>query len=1625
MVSPRCTFLILGLLLLAGTFFAQGTTQKTQAFRSVDIEIPATVDESFRDFAPRSIEMNSGTMTRYIQLNGPLSQSAREQLQQEGIVLHNAIGENILLASIPADIKASTFKKYGIISFFTLAPEAKRIRVLAPSEKLLLKYIDTYDADLVAELLAGNGIELLEHIPDFPAVYIQASEAQVIKLLKLSWVEFVEEQPEKNSYENGLGHLSVRSNLLAATQIEGVTGNGVHIALGDDGWVGEHIDLQNRVIHFPDVNTDFQGQHGDLVAGLIAGAGNIDPRLVSPAPEAMIHVLNDFDAVKHAGSLMDNQNVVVTCTALSDGCNRGYSSLASLADQQILERPTLMHIFSGGNAGQDDCFFGAGTGWGTITGGVKMAKNALTVANIDIHGERVITSSRGPTTDGRLKPDLSALGQEVVSTLPENNYGTISGSSASAPLVTGVWAQLVEAYRNLFDEDPPSALLKAALLNTADDLGKPGPDYSYGWGKVNSINAWKLIQENRYWLDTLIQGETDTLSLTVPDNATQVKVMLYWHDREGNPLSAKALVNNLDLTMTNSEDVLMYPWVLIPEPDSMLLNQQATPGKDSLNNVEQIAIHSPEAGVYDILIHGQNIPFGPQPYVVVFEFETEQLALTHPLGGERLVPGDSIMVLWDASASESPVFIDFSADGTEEWVTIGVDTQQAAMFAWKLPDVTSTNAFFRIRRDGIVDHNDEAVTIMDVPENVKINKVCADYLILKWDSLPGASGYVVYQMGAYSMDSLLQVEENYLEIPIEDPYQAYWFAVSALTEAGKEGPRSKAVRNEIGFQNCLLSVDLGIQQVSSPRTSVLSSCFSQPIPLGIQIKNNGLFAEESFDLFYQLDDGSINSSTYSGSIPPGVTVNVQFDSMLTITAPGHHSLKIWIDYPEDEAAYNDTSHFDLEVIEAIEYGLPFYQAFDSFSHCGESNDCFSVCSLSKGWMNDRNQVGDEIDWRVGEGATSTLYTGPDNDQNTQSKGKYLFLESSQGCYQKTAHLLSPCVNLGNAEHPKLSFWYHMYGADMGKLHVDLFDGEQWYPNIIVPVLGDRGKQWQKVEADLTAFAGKIIMLRFRGVTGDGFLSDLAIDNVAIYDAFDAPVGGVIVADFSTCPGQSFSISDNSFNSPTTWEWKIHPSSVEFVDGTEASSANPVLQFQEPGEYQVSLVVSNEYGDFVVVLDEPIEVTTGRSLPVIMDFESDSLFELGWNVVNEDGGITWDAIELYGDDNEPTTTFFMNNHNYLDQGEEDLLISPVIDLTDADKPLLRFDVAYNYYDFEYSDKLLVKISTNCGETFEHTVFDKSGALLATVDNTPISADPPETNYWRTEVIDLSDFKGYSIVVQFVNVNGFGNNLYLDNIIVHEQENYPTATFNWVPERDTVCSPEEVTFFHTSNGAPIDRWQWSFGAGASPEESNVAGPQRVSFSSPGTYAVSLNTSNQIGADHYARDLIIGGQPTAQFTYELERGRCSFINFSRWATSYYWDFGDGHYSRLKNPIHQYEESGRYTVTLHTSSDCGEHIKEVPVSVILEGTPGKELDFSILPNPTSGMVSLRIHTLSYNQTFTLHLFDANGRLLKNYPLQAQQFNLPVNISMHAFPEGIYYFKLQSEESVMVKKVIKINRGK
>ena len=238
-----------------------------------------------------------------------------------------------------------------------------------------------------------------------------------------------------------------------------------------------------------------------------------------------------------------------------------------------------------------------------------VAKNILTIgavndipAGYQAPSDVVLAgfSSTGPTDDGRIKPDLVANGVDVYSAYSSSStvYGSYSGTSMATPNTSGSIGLILEHQRNLTGSTlMRAATMKALLIHTADEAGTTtGPDYTYGWGLLNTKKAALLMSRNsdngfNFNIRELTLSQGDTIKIPVYTNGIEpLSATMVWTDRPSIKFTAfvndtsHMLVNDLDLRLINTSLQKYYPWKLKGSTPA----SAATKGDNIVDNVEKV-----------------------------------------------------------------------------------------------------------------------------------------------------------------------------------------------------------------------------------------------------------------------------------------------------------------------------------------------------------------------------------------------------------------------------------------------------------------------------------------------------------------------------------------------------------------------------------------------------------------------------------------------------------------------------------------------------------------------------------------------------------------------------------------------------------------------------------------------------------------------------------------------------------------------------------------------------------------------------------------------------------------------------------------------------------------------------
>ena len=304
--------------------------------------------------------------------------------------------------------------------------------------------------------------------------------------------------------------------------------------------------------------------------------------------------------------------------------------------------------------------------------------------------------------------------------------------------------------------------------------------------------------------------------------------------------------------------------------------------------------------------------------------------------------------------------------------------------------------------------------------------------------------------------------------------------------------------------------------------------------------------------------------------------------------------------------------FDLEISDALAPILA--ENFDSFQTGANSNP-------ANGWENGPES---QFNWQADANGTPTSNTGPSQD-HTSGSGRYMYTEASSQNLSRRADLLSPTLNLAGANGATLSFFYSMYGNTMGSLHVDVYNGASWTEDVFL-VSGQQhyiGNAWTEANISLSGFLTNGVRVRFRGIVGSNFRSDMAIDDVRIETSgSNAPTTPVILASpagASPNLGDAIYLAVAAVGSPApTYQWRQNGLNLPGA----TSPAYQITSFNAGHAGSYECLVSNSAGSIlsaaaVLVIPSGIDYETWlEGFPEVSETSSDPLGDFDLDGLSE-------------------------------------------------------------------------------------------------------------------------------------------------------------------------------------------------------------------------------------------------------------------------------------------------------------------------------------------------------------------------------------------------------------------------
>ncbi len=590
----------------------------------------------------------------------------------------------------------------------------------------------------------------------------------------------------------------------------------------------------------------------------------------------------------------------------------------------------------------------------------------------------------------------------------------------------------------------------------------------------------------------------------------------------------------------------------------------------------------------------------------------------------------------------------------------------------------------------------------------------------------------------------------------------------------------------VGIDNVAI---IGPQAVDIEAFSLIDPVASAPCGFGssqqvtLRVFNNGQNPITTFDAGYRVNNNTPilqNGIVPASPIAPGSFYNHTFTQTSNLSLPGFYSIDLWAEVAGDNFVPNDS--LNNVAVNNASRPISFFSDFEN----DVSNGNAAITTTTDGWV--QTNPSNTVNWRVDEGGTPSFATGPTVDHTTgTATGNYVYIETSTGNSPNPAQLVSPCLNLGNNQGANLSFWYHMHGATIGTLEVEVFDGSSWTSVRTITGQQQTGQTdaWLEDIVSLSAYAGSSIQLRFSANRTTSFTGDIAIDDILVFEPIpqDAQMGNFLA------PTEGCGLTSNS------------PVTVEVENfGTTTIPADSVYLY-----YQVDNLppVKDTLNTAIALGAQVIHTfTTGPNLS-----NSGQTYRLkAWCELNGDSNIGNDTTYLTVKNNvkslpfnENFTSFNGQNNNngwefnpstttgvywssttgstpstntgpngdhttgngryvFLEtsgSGGPAFLISPCIDLTNVSGAVLNF-----WYH---------KFGTGMNDLFVDVYDNNLGVWINNIGVVRGQTQTASSDAWKEAFVNISQYAGKQINFRFRGLDGtagFTGDMAVDDILIFE-------------------------------------------------------------------------------------------------------------------------------------------------------------------------------------------------------------------------------------------------------------------
>ncbi len=720
--------------------------------------------------------------------------------------------ENFFLATLPSNLNVHDLPG-NLVSHYLSSAQAI---VLPSARNLLLEWGATLQPVAAGWKVSTNLLQRLKRgqVPLRVIVFVQNPEAfdqQVTPTLALKastrfqkhWIAFdgitasefslllvnpaiwqVQDNDRKAMPELSVESFdrSLNGGVAVAARWPNIDGQGTLLNIKEQLFDTLDIDFASRY-KWNALSSRQPSGHASIMASMAGGAGNSSAFSKGYAPGTSLSSASFDNLLPEPMDWYNSQGVNIQNHSYGVGVESSYAPDAAAYDASVWERPTLLHVFSAGNAGNQVSTEGPYqnlAGFANITGSFKMSKNSIVVAAVDSMAIAEAASSSGPAYDGRIKPELAAFGED--------------GSSGAAAIVSGTAALLQQLALQKSGQLASAALLKALLINGSKDIKQPGPDYKLGYGVLQAANSMAMLNDGQYATPTFTQSVKKwQQTITVASNTSRIAVTICWTDTAANPGSFRAIVNDLDMLLVTPDGDTILPWILNRDASIMALSEQAARGRDSVNVVEQISIQNPKAGNYTLIVLANKLVTREQPFAIAWQAPlANALVFLNPAGKTAIDIASGIMLRWQSSYDAS-VFASLWIQNLATGNKTVINPQQLLQESARLWQPAGTgNAF--IAKAGFSLGNEEILSdsfVVSARPKLFVGFNCTDSLMVYWSPIAGVNNYRIYALQNGAMVLQKQTSDTFW-IAQKKSIPSLWLMVRPMVQ-GLEGTQSATI----------------------------------------------------------------------------------------------------------------------------------------------------------------------------------------------------------------------------------------------------------------------------------------------------------------------------------------------------------------------------------------------------------------------------------------------------------------------------------------------------------------------------------------------------------------------------------------------------------------------------------------------------------------------------------------------------------------------------------------------------------------------------------------------------------------------------------------------------------------